>query len=290
MERSQGIAARRAESVVEPVEPEVSVLRPPAPPRGRAARPRRADRQDDATIDAKAGVRIVDWRHAPVSQIYYRYEEGTDYEETFGEREVEGTVLARRTVTIDEGDAAPRFGAAGRLRQARRRAGARDRHRGDRALGRPGQGRAPGGHAGMLGAASTRSRRLRMAREDRHLPEIAALLDPRQFELISSPTGASSSSRAAPAAARPPSACIARVPRVQRAQRFTADKMLVIVGSPALRAYISEVLPALGIDGLPVETVREWIREQRKKRTSPGSTSVEEDTPSVVTRYKTHPS
>src|SRR5262249_48730886 len=54
-------------------------------------------------IDAKADVRIVDWRHAPVSQLYYRYEEGTEYEETFGERDVEGTVLARRTVTIDDG-------------------------------------------------------------------------------------------------------------------------------------------------------------------------------------------
>src|SRR6185436_19073701 len=55
-------------------------------------------------IDGAAGVRIVDWRHAPVSQIYYRYEEGAEYEETFGEREVEGKVLARRTVTIDDGE------------------------------------------------------------------------------------------------------------------------------------------------------------------------------------------
>src|SRR6185295_19423273 len=55
-------------------------------------------------VDGSAGVRIVDWRHAPVSQIYYRYEEGAEYEETFGERDVAGKVLARRTVTIDEGE------------------------------------------------------------------------------------------------------------------------------------------------------------------------------------------
>src|SRR6202022_2737141 len=55
-------------------------------------------------VDGAAGVRIVDWRHAPVSQIYYRYEEGTEYEETFGEREVEGKVLVRRTVTIEDGE------------------------------------------------------------------------------------------------------------------------------------------------------------------------------------------
>jgi DNA helicase-2/ATP-dependent DNA helicase PcrA len=30
------------------------------------------------------GVRIVDWRHAPVSKIFYRYQQGDEYEEEFG--------------------------------------------------------------------------------------------------------------------------------------------------------------------------------------------------------------
>ena len=51
-------------------------------------------------IDPDSRVNIVDWRNAPVSQLYYRYGEGSDYEERFGEREVEGEILARRTVTI----------------------------------------------------------------------------------------------------------------------------------------------------------------------------------------------
>src|SRR6185295_18913534 len=49
------------------------------------------------------GVRIVDWRDAPVSRIYYRYDEGDDYEETFADREVRGEVITRRSVTIDDG-------------------------------------------------------------------------------------------------------------------------------------------------------------------------------------------
>src|SRR5580700_8618530 len=51
-------------------------------------------------LDPQAGIRIVDWRHAPVSRIYYRYAEGDDYEEALGGRTVEGEVLARRSVAI----------------------------------------------------------------------------------------------------------------------------------------------------------------------------------------------
>jgi len=51
-------------------------------------------------IDAARGVRIVDWRHAPVSRVFYQYREGQDYAETFGRRTRYGTVTVRRTVTI----------------------------------------------------------------------------------------------------------------------------------------------------------------------------------------------
>ena len=54
-------------------------------------------------LDSKTGVRIVDWRDAPVSRVYYRYEEGDDYDEIFGDREVEGEVLVRRNLSITGG-------------------------------------------------------------------------------------------------------------------------------------------------------------------------------------------
>ena len=43
-------------------------------------------------LDPGAGVRIVDWRNAPVSRIFYRYREGDSYEETLGDQPVEGVV------------------------------------------------------------------------------------------------------------------------------------------------------------------------------------------------------
>src|SRR5215210_6422619 len=55
-------------------------------------------------IDRKSNVQIVDWRNAPVSRIYYRYEEGDDYEEEIAGRRVEGIVEARRNVSIHKGN------------------------------------------------------------------------------------------------------------------------------------------------------------------------------------------
>src|SRR5512140_1999792 len=55
-------------------------------------------------IDRQSNVQIVDWRNAPVSRIYYRYEEGDDYEEEIAGRRVEGFVEARRNVSISQGN------------------------------------------------------------------------------------------------------------------------------------------------------------------------------------------
>ena len=51
-------------------------------------------------VEPGGGVQIVDWRNAPVSRLFYRYDEGDAYEERLGDRLVEGEVLARRTVAI----------------------------------------------------------------------------------------------------------------------------------------------------------------------------------------------
>jgi DNA helicase-2/ATP-dependent DNA helicase PcrA len=48
----------------------------------------------------EAGVRIIDWRNAPISKLFYRYAQGDDYEEEFAGRMVRGEVVARRTVVI----------------------------------------------------------------------------------------------------------------------------------------------------------------------------------------------
>src|SRR5882724_11860453 len=54
-------------------------------------------------LDPASGIRIIDWRIAPVAQIFYRYREGDTYEETFPGRVAEGVVAARRIVVIAGG-------------------------------------------------------------------------------------------------------------------------------------------------------------------------------------------
>ncbi len=292
MIRLQGIAARRAENVVEPVDPKIPYFG-----HLRLREKGRADRDvligKTTLVDSKADVRIVDWRHAPVSQIYYRYEEGAEYEETFGDREVEGQVLTRRTVTIEDAELL-RVSAPAAIYVKAQDGGWRTLGQREAELG-GGQGMAvrpedmaalARAAAGTLGTGGGGFQ----ARTDRHLPEIAALLDPRQFELISKPDtgivvvqGGAGSGKTTIGIHR--MAFLAYANR----QRFMAEKMLVIVGSPALRAYIAEVLPALGIGGVTVETFSEWARSMRMRTFPWLEAPIADDTPSVVTRYKTHP-
>jgi DNA helicase-2/ATP-dependent DNA helicase PcrA len=191
MERLQEVSLTRAElqtMLVDPRSPYFGHLRL----RERAAG--RGDVERDVFIgratftDAKARVHIVDWRNAPVSQLYYCYSEGSDYEETFGEREVEGDIVQRRTVTIEDGTllrvASPQGvwvkhkGEAlpATSRWHRTDVPVRELAGGERTATRPAPRR------GVLGAAPEDAQRL-----DRHLPEIAALIDPRQFEIMTAP-------------------------------------------------------------------------------------------------------
>lgn len=283
MQRLQGIAARRAENVVEPVDPKSPYFgHVRLEEEGRGVRDVLIGKT--TLVDARAGVRIVDWRHAPVSQIYYKYEEGAEYEEMLGEREVVGEVLVRRTVTILDGGLRRVSSPQGTF--VRKPDGWKHLDNADVELS-GGQGSAvrPSDMRGVLGIDDNFQQR-----EDRHLPEIAALLDPRQFELISKPDsglvviqGGAGSGKTTIGVHR--LAYLA----YQSRQRFSPDKLLVVVGSPALRAYISEVLPALGIGRVPVETFSEWARAARKRTIPWLEAPIEENTPGLITRYKTHP-
>ncbi len=131
-------------------------------------------------VDAREGIRIVDWRHAPVSRIYYRYAEGDDYEEVLGDNVVEGRVVARRGVSIVAGEvvrvSAPQgtfvLGKDGRWKRARVQSARLETEKKWAAR----HGVASGARLGV-GADG-------QLRQDKHLPSIAALLDEKQFDLI----------------------------------------------------------------------------------------------------------
>ena len=241
--------------------------------------------------DARTRVAIVDWRNAPVSQLYYRYSEGSDYEETFGEREVEGDVLVRRTVTIQDGTllriACPQGiwvkrrtpGQDGSTIWQRTDAPLRELAGGERTATRPIPRR------GMLGSAREDEQRL-----DRHLPEIAALIDPRQFEIMTAPhsgvvviQGGAGSGKT--------TIGLHRLAYLGFAfpDRFPAKRMVVVTQGTGLAAYISQVLPALGLPGVRVVTFDQWAERELHKAVPWIHATLTQDVVPAVTRVKSHP-
>jgi DNA helicase II / ATP-dependent DNA helicase PcrA len=236
-------------------------------------------------IEPRDGVRIVDWRHAPVSQLYYRYEEGASYEEEFGGREVEGEILARRTVTIDNGKLLRVSAPQGIFV----RDGEDDWHHRPVADVKLAGGEGIAIRAehlrGQLGAGDAQGQR-----EDRHLPEIAALLDPHQFDVISKPEtglvavmGGAGSGKTTIGVHR--MAYLA----YQSRELFSPDRMLVVVGTPALRDYIGQLLRALDLQAVRVVTYRGWSSRMRERNFPWLKLPYEENTPLEVTRLKTAP-
>ena len=120
------------------------------------------------------GIRIVDWRNAPVSRMYYTYDKGDEYEEEFGGRLRRGTVESRRSVSIFDrclrrvADADHIYAFRGGCWQTLN----------------PQDHRLAGGQGTAIRADGLKQTRGRLGvdadgidRKDKHLPEIAALLD-----------------------------------------------------------------------------------------------------------------
>jgi DNA helicase II / ATP-dependent DNA helicase PcrA len=237
-------------------------------------------------LDTQSGVRIVDWRDAPVSRLYYRYDEGDEYEETFGDREISGEMVIRRSVTITDGVlrriTSPQGtfvrGSSGRWRRmeassAKLRGGQGSATRAERHE-RPGKLGVGGDELG----------------ENKHLKEITPLIDARQFELITRPDsglvviqGGAGSGKTTIGLHR--LAYLA----YQDSRRFRPDRMLIVVFNEALARYIAQVLPALGIEGVAIRTYESWAERLRAANFPKLPDEYTDETPGVVTRLKKHP-
>lgn len=237
-------------------------------------------------IDPKTGIRIVDWRDAPVSRIYYRYEEGDDYDEVFGGREVEGEVHIRRTLGITHGKLRRVGSPQGSYRRDRQGAWSIADASAVRLSGGQGAALRPEDHRppGRLGVGDDEER------EDKHLADITALIDPRQFDVITQPaTGLAVIQGGAGSGKTTIGLHRLAYLAFQAPKRFRPDKMLVVVFNDALVRYIGRVLPALGVAGVPVVTYESWAAKLRRRHMPALPDFATEETPTVVVRFKKHP-
>ncbi len=229
------------------------------------------------------GVRIVDWRNAPISRVFYRYAQGDAFAEEIAGRQLEGELEARRVVTIVDGKLVRVAAPEGTfLRSADGWADVSSA--GSRLVGGAGSAARPDTAAPLLGAGAGGP-----ARVDKHLPEIAALLDGEQYDLLTrDPTallvvaGAAGSGKTTVGLHR-----IAWL-AFEQPERFRPARMMVLVFSRALARYISQVLPALGVTGVPVRTLGDWALAARRRHFPDLTVRILPNTPAEVVRFKTH--
>jgi DNA helicase-2/ATP-dependent DNA helicase PcrA len=243
---------------------------------------RRSDILLGRATSLENGLRIVDWRHAPVAKVYYRYQEGDEYEEDIGPRSISGKVTARRAVTINHGKIDRIVSPKGTFLRE-----------GDTWI--QSDTLAPRLVTGVVAPSATAPRDQRMGsgkvnRADKHLPDIAALIDPEQFELIARPDSGPVVIRGGAGSGKT-TVALHRIAYLAFANpaRFAPHKMLVMVWGRALRDYVSKVLPNLGVYNVGVATWSDWSRRlvERHFPYLPGHKNA--NTPSIVSRIKLHP-
>ena len=219
---------------------------------------------------------IVDWKKAPVSQIFYRYQEEEEYIEELGGREVEGQLLLRRLVRIEDGV----------LRSVSCPQGTWFFEDGQWFQWEQTRIELSGGS----GSAARPVHEIGPYRLDKHLPQITALIDERQFEIISQPEagviliqGGAGSGKTTVALHR-----LAYL-MTQKPNYFNSNSILPIVFNRALAQYISKLLPSLGVNGVEAKVFQEWVAQLRQRFFPDLPSRYAENTPVRVIEFKRSP-
>ncbi|MCC6556366.1 MAG: ATP-binding domain-containing protein [Polyangiaceae bacterium] len=230
-------------------------------------------------LDPASGVRIVDWRVAPVARIFYRYREGDDYDESFPGREAEGVVEARRVLVITRGEL--RRIITDSIVLTRREAGWVCEDRAAHALHPGGAGTAA--RPGALGVGAGRADRPA-------LTEITALLDAAQHAAIESPPerpllvlGSAGSGKTTVALHR-----LARLAASDPA-RFPLSRMRLVVPEEGLARLSRRLLEPLGGAAAAVRTLDAWAVELARDVFGDEAPVHCVEPPALVSSLKRHP-
>ena len=179
---------------------------------------------------ANPDCRIVDWRKAPISKLYYEYKEGEEYSEEILGRERFGTIKRRVRVEIEKGTLRAVTGTDGAFHWDEKTA---------------------------TWIGGTDKKKIKSAAGQ--LPEILSLISAEQFRAITEEAstavliqGVAGSGKTTVALHR-----LAWMLHEDNSS-LTASGTTFIVLSPSLRAYIENSLPSADVKDVSVRTFHEW--------------------------------
>ncbi|HYQ41331.1 MAG TPA: ATP-binding domain-containing protein [Polyangiaceae bacterium] len=226
-------------------------------------------------LDSGAGVRVLDWRIAPIARIFYGYREGDEYEEEFPGRVAEGTLVARRILVIDGGE----------LRQV-----VTDRLLLTRADSGKWRAQSRESYAISRGSAGSAVRADALASGGKHGPNVTALLDAQQFAAISAPPeqpllvlGSAGSGKTTVALHR-----LARIGALDP-ERYALVRLQVIVPEEGLARLSRRLLAPLGLAGARVQTLDDWASDLARRVFGTRLPPLCTETPALVSSLKRHP-
>ena len=216
-------------------------------------------------LDPARGVTIVDWRRAPIAEVFFTAAPGDDYEIEVDGRIVEGVVERRRVVAFERGEIVVIEVPGGAL-----------------VRGASGLRFEPGGFAPELSGSDE------PPILGRGGARIAALLDPRQMALLARDPaepllvlGSAGSGKTTVA--------LHRVAMLGARLPDDARRVLVVVPEPGLRRFSERLLADLSVDRVAVRTFDEWIRAEARRVFPHLPARESPETPLGVSRMKRHP-
>lgn len=227
-------------------------------------------------------VKVIDWRSSPMSKLYYSMRENDYFYEELGARVVSGTIKRRRTLSIREGVLQRiQFGPKGDLFLQKDAQGAWTE-------GATSIARLEGGERS---ADRPYQQQIRRSDHAGGLPDITALIDPEQFELITRERsgvviiqGGAGTGKTTIALHR-----VAYL-HYQNPRRFSPRNCLVIAPGEALKRYVERSLPSLDLNGVRVNTFGAWAHGAVKRLIpSLKRYKLHHDTPPGASRLKRHP-